>query len=111
MKMKLYSIFIFLNILAASFFGLQSLASPSTKDVVIENMKFNPEHLEIHPGDTVVWNNKDIVSHTVTEEKELFNSGEVKPGASWKKTFRKESVISYRCLYHPNMKASLVIRK
>jgi plastocyanin len=89
--------------------GPQAFAT--TRNIVIENIKFNPEEVTIHPGDMIIWTNKDILSHTVTEDKNSFNSGEIKPGASWKKKFRTPGKIFYKCLYHPLMKASLTVAK
>jgi plastocyanin len=111
MKLSSKNLFISLTMTAVPFLGLPVLASAATQTVLIENIKFNPEHLEIHPGDTVVWQNKDVVPHTVTDEKNQFDSGGIQPGASWKKTFRKKSVFSYKCIYHPNMHASISVQK
>ncbi len=96
---------------AAPCLGLPVFALASTQTVLIENIKFNPDHLKIHPGDTVVWQNKDIVPHTVTDEQKHFDSGGIQPGSSWKKKFKSAATISYKCLFHPGMKATLTVQK
>jgi len=96
----------------ASFFGEpRGVALAATQTIVMENMKYAPETLEIHSGDSVIWVNKDFLSHTATAENKSFNSGEIKPGASWGRKFKTPGKISYKCLYHPLMKATLTIAK
>src|SRR5687768_14033228 len=41
---------------------------PVVHKVVIENMVFSPDALEVRPGDTIVWMNKDFFPHTATAE-------------------------------------------
>ena len=71
--------------------------------VEINGVKFIPDALEIHPGDTVIWENKDIVPHTVTAEDNAFNSGQLNTGAKFKRTFKQAGEVKYKCLFHPVM--------
>lgn len=82
----------------------------ATHTVIIEGMKFNPDSLSIHPGDTVIWVNKDIVPHTATGLAREFNSGEIQAEHSWKHRFTKPGEISYACSFHPTMKAALSVK-
>jgi len=43
--------------------------------VRIEGMKFIPEHLEVAPGDTVVWTNKDFCPIASPQAKRASNPG------------------------------------
>ena len=84
--------------------------------VMIENMKFNPEVVEIEKGDTVMWINKDIVPHTATAEapagkKPLFDSGALLSNSSFRYKPKAAGEITYQCLYHPTMKGRLHIKK
>lgn len=78
--------------------------------VTIENIKFNPEVLEVHKGDTVIWENKDIVPHTVTTEKPAFDSKQIQPGHRFKWKVKGAGEIDYKCMLHPTMKAKLTIK-
>ena len=82
-------------------------ASPS--QVTIANFQFQPTSLTVHAGDTVAWENKDIVPHTVTDSGGTFDSGSIAPGGSWSLKTTPGSY-QYVCTLHPNMKATLIVK-
>ena len=88
---------------------LPPIAVGGTHTIAIEGMKFHPETLAVQPGDVVVWENKDVVPHTVTAAGK-FDSGKVATGARWAWTAAGSGPIEYVCTYHPGMKARLVLR-
>src|SRR5215217_7441712 len=55
----------------------------STTTVEIRNIAFIPAQLNIAPGTTVTFVNRDDVPHTATSDNKLFDSGELAPGASY----------------------------
>lgn len=61
---------------------------------------FEPQRMVIAPGDTVVWTNEGSSPHTVTADDGAFDSGEIAPGESFKRTFGKKGVYFYFCAYH-----------
>ena len=79
--------------------------------VVIEGMRFTPETLEVKPGDTVVWRNRDPFPHTATADA---RGGPASPaiaaGGSWTFKARKRGDFPYLCTLHRTMKARLVVR-
>jgi plastocyanin len=77
--------------------------------VVIENLRFTPETLEVRRGDTVVWVNRDLVPHTVTATGR-FDSGNLATRASWKHAFASAGTLAYVCRYHPTMKGKVIVR-
>jgi plastocyanin len=84
---------------------------PASHIITIKDLKYEPETLTVHPGDTVVWQNHDIVVHTVTARNKSFDSPRIKPGASWSMTVRSSrGTQDYTCVPHPNMKGRLVIQ-
>jgi plastocyanin len=85
-------------------------AAGKSHTVTIEGMKFVPERLEIAPGDTVTWVNKDFVPHTVTAAKQHLESGELQQGKSWKYKARTKGEIDYICRLHPVMHGVLVVK-
>src|SRR5882762_8231817 len=60
---------------AAALFAAGAQAAGKTHAVRIEGMKFVPERLEVAAGDTVVWNNKDFLPHSVTASEARVESG------------------------------------
>ena len=85
---------------------------PVAHSVVIEGMQFRPATLEIRPGDSVTWVNKDIVEHTATTAaatKQPFDSGLIGVGKTWKRTFNEVGTHDYLCTYHPTMTGVLKV--
>ena len=79
--------------------------------IVIEAMRYSPAVLEVSPGDTVVWKNKDPSPHTATTKGGGgFDSGNIAPDASWKFTAKERGEFPYVCTLHPTMKAVLTVK-
>ncbi len=88
----------------------QAHGAGKSHTVHIEGMKFVPERLEVAPGDTVVWTNKDFLPHTVTSKKAGIESGELAQDQSWKLVARRKGEIDYICRLHPVMKGVLLVK-
>lgn len=97
-----------LAVLSSASFGFS--AASATHTIVIEGMKFVPETLAIKSGDTIIWENRDFLPHTVTSGKN-FDSGEIKAGASWTRVIKAKGLLNYVCSLHPTMKASLAVKE
>lgn len=98
---------------ASTFFSSVARAqkhAPQTRTVVIHNFAFHPAELTVNVGDTIVWKNTDIVSHTVTAVDGSFDSDEIKPGKSWKLVAKKAGTFAYACSPHPNMKGKFTVK-
>jgi len=77
--------------------------------VEIKKMKFVPPELTIHKGDTVVWVNRDIFPHDVTESKnKTWSSSTLEQGKSWYKVITKST--NYYCSLHIVMKGELIVK-
>jgi len=74
----------------------------------MKNMKFSPATIEIKKGDTVEWKNDDITPHTATSA--TFDSASIAPETSWRHTFAEAGSFPYICTFHPDMKASVVVK-
>ena len=85
-------------------------AAGKTHEVRIEGMKFVPERLEVAPGDTVVWTNKDFLAHSVTASEARVESGDLAPGKTFRFVARKKGEMPYICRLHPVMKGVLVVK-
>jgi plastocyanin len=76
---------------------------PTTHQVAIEAVRFDPQDLTVKVGDTIVWINHDPFPHTATAVGKQFDSHEIATGRSWKYTARKAGVFAYACTLHPTM--------
>jgi len=76
--------------------------------VVIRQMKFEPAELKLHKGDTVLWINKDITDHDVTEENDKqWSSSRLPINQSWSKVVNQSA--NYYCSIHVVMKGKLIV--
>ncbi|HYC11153.1 MAG TPA: cupredoxin domain-containing protein [Nitrososphaerales archaeon] len=89
--------------------GCTSCAPSSGATVIIpagtgSNTKLNyvPATATVVVGlnNTVTFVNEDSVVHTVTATNKAFDSGDIKPGASWTYNFTSPGTYSYYCIYH-----------
>ena len=87
----------------------QSKAKPVTHTVTIDATSYAPKTLVVHAGDTIVWDNKDVIAHTATA-KGTFDSQTILSGASWRYTVSKKGVVDYACLFHPTMTGTLNVQ-
>jgi plastocyanin len=94
----------------AGFPAAAAQAAGKTHTVRIEGMKFVPERLEVAPGDTVVWTNRDFLPHSVTASEARVESGDLAPNKSWRFVARKKGEMPYVCRLHPVMKGTLVVK-
>ncbi|HEX2272325.1 MAG TPA: cupredoxin family copper-binding protein [Acidimicrobiales bacterium] len=91
---------------------LRRTAAPATgtaaATVVIDDMAFSPETVEIPAGDTVAWVWRDSATHDVA-----FADGAASPkqkSGSWQRTFSQPGTYDYVCTLHPNMRGTVVVR-
>lgn len=76
--------------------------------ILIKQMKFEPAELNLHKGDTVLWINKDITDHDVTEEtKKAWASPKLMIGKSWTKVVKESA--NYYCSIHVVMRGKLIV--
>jgi len=69
-------------------------------------MKFVPETIIVAKGDTIIWVNKDMMAHDVTEEaSKTWSSGPIAADQSWKMAVSNEA--KYYCSIHTVMKGKI----
>jgi plastocyanin len=85
-------------------------APNSTTTVVdINALAFNPDQLNIAPGTTVKFENKDTVAHTATADNEVFDTNKLEPGESMEVYFEGAGTVKYHDDLHPEMQGSIVV--
>src|SRR5215211_5590615 len=80
----------------------------STTTVEIRNNAFIPDQLNVAPGTTVTFVNRDSVPHTATSDTKLFDL-EMPPGASYPVVLDGAGTVTYHCKLHPEMQGSIVV--
>jgi plastocyanin len=84
-------------------------APNDTTTVEILNNAFNPAQLNVAPGTTVRFVNRDNVPHTATADNGAFDTKELPPGYSMDVFLDGEGTVPYHCELHPEMKGSIVV--
>jgi plastocyanin len=85
--------------------------APSTKAtpvVVMANLAFKPTTLTVAKGTRVIFRNKDLAPHTVTDTSSGgVDSGVINPGKSFSLVI--DHTLDYFCMIHPFMKAKVAL--
>lgn len=85
-------------------------AITSTKVIEILGYKYTPEMLYIKPHTRVVWNHKDLATHTVTAVNGLFNSNDLQRGDSFTYDFHEYGTYEYFSSPYPSMRGKIVVQ-
>jgi len=83
--------------------------SPGANEVWIKGMAFGPSTITISAGTTITWTNKDAVTHTVTSDNGLFDSGSITGNSTYSRQFPTAGTYPYHCTPHPTMTATVVV--
>ena len=86
---------------------------PGVNEISLNRMAFFPATFNVAAGATVKWTNSmvDEIDHTVNANDNSFNSGILKPGASFTFAFTKAGTYAYFCSIHPEqMRATVVVK-
>jgi plastocyanin len=78
--------------------------------IFIEKDSFEPSLIYITTGSTITWINKVNVTHTVTSDDGLFESGSMDKGKIYTFTFTNAGSYEYHCSIHNGMKGTVVVR-
>lgn len=81
-------------------------------DVAIDiaDFAYSMPTVEVAVGTTVTWTNQDSTAHTVSQVGGGFESGKIDNGGTFSFTFDTPGTYEYFCQYHPNMKATIVVK-
>jgi len=105
------------TLLAVSVAGAQKTSNGHgkkhpTKTVLIKNFSFKPAHITIKRGTKVRWINMDFDLHTATANNgKSFDSGLLFPRQRYTHTFKSAGKKPYHCKIHPDMRASVVVKR
>jgi plastocyanin len=82
----------------------------SPNEVYIINSAFDPASITITKGTTLTWTNKESITHSVTSDSLIFNSGDMSKDQTFSYTFNTIGTYPYRCIYHNNMKGKVIVQ-
>jgi plastocyanin len=99
--------FLFLNCSKNNDDIVDDPAVSNDNKVFMKNSTFSPASLGFAVGATVTWINDDNMIHTVTADDGSFDSGDIQPGATFKRTFTMPGTVPYHCTYHRGMTGSV----
>jgi plastocyanin len=77
--------------------------------VTLSGLAFSPKSLTVTAGTTVTWTNKEAITHTVTSDAVLFDSGDLTNGQTYQYTFSTVGTFAYHCKYHSGMTGTIVV--
>lgn len=75
---------------------------------------FSPAVYNVTVGQTIVWMNKDTVTHTIVSTSvpngaSSFNSGDLSSGQEFRWTFTMAGIYQYYCSIHPFIKGTIIV--
>jgi plastocyanin len=77
---------------------------------------FDPESIDIQPGDKITWINNDEMMHTITghtlsdgSSTNGFDSGALHLGQEFTFIFNQEGEFKYSCMFHPFMTGKIIV--
>lgn len=76
----------------------------------MKNLAYLPRRLEVVAGATVAWKNDDPLEHSVTAADKSFDSGLIKSGTTWRRTFTLPGTYHLTCTPHPFMKMTVIVK-
>ncbi len=82
---------------------------PMSRVVTIKSLQFSPARIAANVGDTIVWRNEDVFSHTATASG-VFDTREMKQNTTGKWVVKKRGVFNYACLFHATMKGVIEVK-
>jgi plastocyanin len=95
-----------LVLLAAS--TLAGAVAAADYTITLQQMKFGPVPAELHVGDVIVWQNKDILRHTATARDRSFDV-DLPPGTENRMPLTQAGSFAFFCKFHPGMTGTLIV--
>ena len=101
------------GLVAAAVVGAGVLASTgaaaSTAEITTPGKFYSPHEIDVLVGTTVTWRNTDRSTHTVTEDDDVFDSGFIRPGGEFRRTFTQTGRFAFHCTIHSFMRGSVSV--
>jgi plastocyanin len=95
---------------AASIASSAARAAGREVAVPISNMRYGQIPSDLKVGDTIVWQNRDSVPHTVTARDKSFDV-RISPHQTARMTLNAAGSIPFYCIFHVQMRGTLNVAK
>lgn len=89
--------------------GIESFFTTPQSSITLTDTSISPQTLTVAPGTTVVWTNLGSMTHTVTSDMGLFDSGIMYPGGSYSYTFPTAGTYNYYCTLHGGITGTVIV--
>ena len=83
-------------------------SATSSGKVTIGYLFLDPDSITVNVGDTVTWENKDYVPHTVTGAG--WDSGYLSLGQTYSRKFDTAGTYNYHCSIHSSMTGTVIVK-
>jgi plastocyanin len=77
--------------------------------VVMQQFAFAPVVVHAAIGDTIVWENRDLVPHTADANNKSWATGSIAGNGQAITVVKGKGEQEFTCLYHSNMKGKLIV--
>jgi quinohemoprotein ethanol dehydrogenase len=89
--------------------GTETAIGANTTQVKVIDFGFSPGNDLVPPGTTITWTNTGEITHTVTSDDGVFDSGDLTSGAVFSFTLDQPGTYWYFCRPHPFMRGRIVV--
>jgi plastocyanin len=80
-----------------------------TIHVTMEQIAYMPAQISAYVGDTIEWDNKDIVVHTATARDKSWDVM-IAPNSKNSIVLKSAGTVAYYCRFHPNMVGQITVK-
>jgi plastocyanin len=77
--------------------------------MTMQNFMYQYTNIHVQVGTTLTWMNQDNISHSVTFQNGMKDSGLLAPGQSFSYLFNTPGTYQYNCTVHPYMVATVTV--
>ncbi|MGH2539596.1 MAG: cupredoxin domain-containing protein [Actinomycetota bacterium] len=89
--------------------GNEPRGTTQIERVRIVDNAFRPRNLSIARGTVVRWVNRGTRSHTTTSNGDVWDSGTLSPGDTFRRRFRSAGTFRYHCTIHSGMTGRITV--
>jgi plastocyanin len=89
--------------------GTETAIGANVSQLKVVDFGFAPGNDLVPPGTTLTWTNTGAITHTVTSDDGLFDSGDLGAGQTFTTTLTDTGTYWYFCRPHPFMRGRIVV--
>ena len=72
--------------------------------------KYTPGNIMVHVNQPGIFTNNSNADHTVTDQQNVFNFGNIATNGSWALIPKKAGTFHYYCIYHQYMLGTIIVK-